>query len=334
MTTFAILGDGGWGTAIALLLAPRTDHTVWLWSARPEYGQVLRDRRENPLYLPGIPLPASIHLTSDLTEIVAARPDLYVVAIPTIYLRPTLTRSAATLAAAPAPVLSLTKGIERDTFQRPSEIITEVLGTARVAVLSGPSHAEEVARGGLTTVVVASREATLAQEVQRAFRTERFRPYTNPDPVGVELAGAIKNVIGIAAGVCVGLGLGDNALSALLTRGLVEMTRFGVALGADAATFQGLAGMGDLITTCISPHGRNRAVGVRLARGESLAQIQASTTMIAEGVTTTQSVLDRATQLAIDMPITGEIYRVLYEGKDPRTAVTDLMLREPKEERW
>ena len=181
-------------------------------------------------------------------------------------------------------------------------------------------------------MVVASRDLSLAQWIQTLFSTERFRVYTNPDPVGVELAGALKNIIGIAAGINDGLGLGDNAKAALLTRGLVEMTRFGIALGADEQTFTGLAGLGDLITTCISPHGRNHRVGQRLARGERWPEIQATMTMVAEGAYTARSVHERAQQMGIDMPITTQVYRVLYENKDPRSAVSELMLREPKGE--
>jgi glycerol-3-phosphate dehydrogenase (NAD(P)+) len=230
-------------------------------------------------------------------------------------------------------VLSLTKGIENDTFLRPSQIAAELLGASRVAVLSGPSHAEEVARGLPTSVVVASADAELARDAQAALSTDRFRVYTNLDPVGVELAGALKNIIGLAAGICDGLGLGDNAKSALMTRGLAEMTRFGVAHGAEPATFMGLAGVGDLVTTCVSPHGRNRRVGERLGRGERLDDILASMAMVAEGVYTARSVHDRAARMGLDMPITAEVYRVLYEGKDPRAAVTDLMLRSPKGEK-
>src|SRR5262249_53073626 len=195
--------------------------------------------------------------------------DVWVSAIPTVYLRPTLTRLREELGAqvAAPPVVSLSKGIERHTFRRPSEIIAEVLGTTDVVVLSGPSHAEQVSRGMPTSVVAASADQELALRVQRHFRGERFRVYTNADPVGVEIGGALKNVIGLAAGTCDGLGYGDNALSALITRGLAEMTRFGVALGADASTFAGLAGLGDLITTCISKHGRNRRAGERPATG-------------------------------------------------------------------
>lgn len=231
------------------------------------------------------------------------------------------------------PVVSLTKGIELSTFRRPSEIIAETLGTDRVVALSGPSHAEEVSRGMPTSVVVAGADGTLTTWVQQVFSTDRFRVYTNPDLVGVELAGALKNVIGIAAGICDGLGFGDNAKSALLTRGLVEMTRFGVALGAEHDTFHGLAGVGDLITTCFSQHGRNRRVGERLGRGETLANILSTSSAIAEGVTTAKSVHDRTQPLGLEMPITSIIYKVLYEGLSPANGVTELMTRQSKSER-
>jgi glycerol-3-phosphate dehydrogenase (NAD(P)+) len=222
--------------------------------------------------------------------------------------------------------------MEIGTFLRPTEIVTQVLGIEKTAVLSGPSHAEEISRGMPASVVVASRDDELARWVQQCFSTERFRVYTNLDPVGVELAGALKNVIGIASGINDGLGLGDNAKAALLTRGLVEMTRFGVALGAQARTFSGLAGLGDLITTCVSPHGRNHRLGQRLAQGERWADIQAGMTMVAEGAFTARSVHERAGEMGIEVPITTEVYRVLYENKDPRLAVSELMLREPKGE--
>jgi glycerol-3-phosphate dehydrogenase (NAD(P)+) len=329
-TTFAVLGDGAWGTAIALLLAQSGRHRVTLWSAREESGRLLQERRENVRLLPGVPIPSSVELTTDVARAVNGA-DLWISAVPTVFLRRTMERVRAAVRPS-APVLSLTKGLEVHTFRRPSEILTEVLGVERVAVLSGPSHAEEVSHGLPASVVVAGQDEELAQWVQRHFSTDRFRVYTNRDPVGVELAGALKNIIGIAAGISDGLGLGDNAKSALLTRGLAEIARFAVALGADAATFTGLAGIGDLITTCVSRHGRNRYVGERLARGDRAADILAGMTMVAEGVYTAQSVHERATQMSIDMPITTEVYRVLYENKDPRRAVTDLMLRSPKEE--
>ncbi len=330
-TTFAILGDGAWGTAVALLLAQNPRHRVTLWSAREENGRILQERRENVRLLPGVPIPARVELTLDVRRAVAGA-DLWVAAIPTVYLRQTLARIASDLRPGP-PVVSLAKGLENDTFLRPSEIWTHLLSVPRVAVLSGPSHAEEVSRGLPTSVVAASHDMELARWVQQCFSTERFRVYTNLDPVGVELAGALKNVVGIAAGISDGLDFGDNAKSALLTRGLVEMTRFGVAQGAEPQTFMGLAGMGDLITTCVSRHGRNRRVGERLAHGERWADIRANMNLVAEGVFTAHSVYDRARQMGIDMPIATEVYRVLYENKDPRAAVDDLMLRSPKGEK-
>src|SRR4051812_9476092 len=320
--TIAVLGDGAWGTAAALILARSSDHRVRLWSARPENGMRLREARENVRYLPGVPIPPSVELVTDPSAAVDAA-ELWVSAIPTIHLRSTLARFHS-LASPAVPVVSLTKGIELATFRRPSEIIAEVLGTERVAALSGPSHAEEVARGMPTSVVVAGADGALTSWIQSLFLTDRFRVYTNPDLVGVELAGALKNVIGIAAGIRDGLGLGDNAKSALLTRGLVEMTRFGLALGAEHDTFQGLAGVGDLITTCFSPHGRNRRVGERLGRGETLAEIRSSMPAVAEGVTTAKSVHDRTRPLGLEMPITTVVYRVLYDGLAPADSVTEL----------
>jgi glycerol-3-phosphate dehydrogenase (NAD(P)+) len=329
-TTIAILGDGAWGTAVALLLARNPEHRVSLWSARAENGRLLQERRENVRLLPGISIPPAIQLTTDIAQAVYEA-DLWVAAIPTVYLRTTLTRLAAAVPAGP-PVLSLAKGLEIGTFSRPTEIVAQVLGVERTAVLSGPSHAEEISRGLPASVVVASGDGELARWIQQRFSTDRFRVYTNPDPVGVELAGALKNIIGIAAGINDGLGLGDNAKAALLTRGLVEMTRFGVALGAQPRTFSGLAGLGDVITTCTSPHGRNHRLGQRLAQGERWAEFQASMAMVAEGAYTARSVYERAGVMGIDMPITTEVYRVLYENKDPRLAVSYLMLREPKGE--
>jgi glycerol-3-phosphate dehydrogenase (NAD(P)+) len=329
--TFAVLGDGGWGTAVALLLAQNPTHRVRLWSARADNGRLLQERRENLQFLPGVPIPPSVLLTLDAAEAVEAA-DLWIAAIPTIYLRDTVGRLRRQVRPGP-PVLSLAKGIEVHTFRRPTEILTEVLGVRDVAVLSGPSHAEEVARGLPASVVAASRDEALAHRIQEWFSTERFRVYTNRDPLGVELGGALKNIMGIAAGICEGLGLGDNARSALLTRGLAEMTRFGVTLGAEPATFAGLAGLGDLITTCISPHGRNRRVGEQLAKGRSWAEIQSGMEMVAEGVYTARSVHERAQAMGVEMPITAEVFRVLYEGKDPRVAVGDLMLRAPRAER-
>jgi glycerol-3-phosphate dehydrogenase (NAD(P)+) len=326
---FTILGDGSWGTAVALLLARRSEHAVTLWSARAENGRLVREQRENVRFLPGVPIPPALRLTSDAAEAVGDA-DLLIAAIPTLYLRATLGRLAGRCAA--LPVLSLVKGLETATFRRPTEIIGEVLGPRPLAALSGPSHAEEVSRGLPTSVVAASEDADLARAVQQAFNGPSFRVYQNRDLLGVELAGALKNVIGIAAGISDGLGFGDNAKAALMTRAVVELSRFGVALGAEPQTFMGLAGIGDLITTCQSRHGRNRLVGERLGRGEKLETIIAGMSMVAEGVSTARSVCEKARQMGLDLPISTEVYRVLYEDMDPRTAVTNLMLREPKPE--
>jgi len=230
------------------------------------------------------------------------------------------------------PVISVVKGIEYETFMRPSEIVADVLGSRAVVALSGPSHAEEIARRLPASVVAASGDLALAKQVQQMFNTDRFRVYTNPDIIGVELAAALKNVIGIAAGICDGLHYGDNAKSALLTRGLVEMTRFGMEFGAEESTFAGLAGIGDLITTCISRYGRNRKVGERLGQGETLSQILESMDSVAEGVNTTKAVYDLAEKKNLDLPITSEIYQVLYEAKSPEEATNALMTRPPKGE--
>src|SRR5205823_243824 len=247
--TFAILGAGAWGTAIGLVLARDPAHRVRLWSARAENARLLHEKRENVRLLPGVPIPPSVHLTTDIREAVAGA-ELAIAAVPTVHMRATLERVSGAVPV-DCPVLSLAKGLENESFLRPTEILHRVLRVRHLAVLSGPSHAEEVARNLPTSVTVASDDLPLARWIQQHFSTDRFRVYTNLDVIGVELAGALKNVIGIAAGISDGLGFGDNAKAALLTRGLAEMARFGVAHGAEAQTFAGLAGMGDLITTCM-----------------------------------------------------------------------------------
>ncbi len=328
MTTFAVLGSGAWGTAVAIHLASAPGHHVRLWCAGPHGAADLLLHRENRRLLPRAPIPPGVTITADGAE-ATADADVWVSAIPTKYLRGTLER----LPRDPPAVVSLTKGIEVGTFARPTQILRDVSRARRVAVLSGPSHAEEVAQGLPTSLVAASDDEALALEVQRHFSSAKFRVYTNLDPVGVELAGALKNVMGLAAGIAIGLECGDNALSALMTRGLAEMARFGVAHGAEPATFSGLAGLGDLITTCVSRHGRNRRVGERLGRGEGLPAILAGMEMVAEGVTTTRAVHERAARMGVEMPITAEVYRVLQEGKPPEEALASLMGRPMKGER-
>jgi glycerol-3-phosphate dehydrogenase (NAD(P)+) len=253
------------------------------------------------------------------------------VAIPSSFLRQTLATLAERMPLG-VPVLSVVKGIENVSLSRPSRIVVELLGDRPVSVLSGPSHAEEIARGLPESVVVGGEDAALNASVSEALNHASFRVYTNPDLVGVELAGALKNILGLAAGICDGLGFGDNAKAALLTRGLVEMARFAVALGGREETFRGLAGIGDVITTCFSPFGRNRSVGERIGRGESLESILAEMVNVAEGVPTSRSVHEMARLKGIPMPITDEVYAILFEGKPPRAAVSDLMLRDPKGE--
>ena len=326
-----ILGDGAMGTASAMLVASKPEHTVSIWSAFPDQARAMQASRENAKFLPGVRIPENVSVTADVSVAVAGA-EFFIAAIPTVYLRKTLA-GIRTAVPADRPIVSIIKGIENETFERPSQIIVDVLGPHPVVVLSGPSHAEEISRNLPASVVAASDDLSLARQVQALFTTPRFRVYTNPDVVGVELAAALKNVIGIAAGICDGLGFGDNAKSALLTRGLVEMTRFGVSHGAQAETFAGLAGMGDLITTCISRHGRNRAVGEALGRGKTLDEILAGMHAVAEGVWTCRAVYNFATERDIDMPITTEIYRVLFEKNSALEAVNDLMLRELKAER-
>jgi glycerol-3-phosphate dehydrogenase (NAD(P)+) len=325
----AVVGDGGWGTALALALH-RKGVATRIWSREPDYAAEMRRTRANPRYLPGVEVPAAILVTGDAAEAFAGA-GLVVSAVPAQFVRATWTPLAPLLPRR-VPVCSVTKGIEIATLERPTQILAEVLGPRPLAVLSGPSHAEEVSAGLPCAVVAASRSPALALAVQHLFSTDRFRVYRLRDVVGVEFAGAAKNVVAIAAGICDGLGLGDNSKAALITRGAVEMARLGRAVGARRATFQGLAGIGDLIVTCVSRHGRNRAVGERIGQGERLDDILAGMKMVAEGVGTTKALVGLTRRLGVEMPIAAEVSRVLFDGKDPRRAVTDLMLREPKRE--
>lgn len=329
MTRIAILGAGGMGTALAVLFS-RSARAVVIWAREHDRAAELERSRTNQRHLPGVSLPENVLVTSDVAE-AATGADLIVVAIPSAYLRRSLGAIAGQVPPG-IPALSVVKGIENQTFARPSQIIIETLGARPVAVLSGPSHAEEFARGLPASVVVAGEDEALCFRTRDALNEGMFRVYTNPDALGVELAGALKNVLGIAAGVCDGLGLGDNAKAALLTRGLVEITRFGVALGARQETFFGLAGVGDVITTCFSRHGRNRLVGERLGRGETLDAILTGMINVAEGVPTARSVHEQARERGISVPITDELHEVLFQGKSPRTALSDLMVRSPKDE--
>ena len=327
----AILGSGGMATACAVLLSERSRCEVRIWTRTAERAAELVRDGENRKLLPGVPLPSGVVVTHDVAAAVADA-DLAVAAIPTRFLRETLTPLAGQVPAG-LPVVSVAKGLEVGTLMRPSQILVDVLGPRDVAALGGPSHAEEIARRLPAGVVAASATKSLADGVQNLFNTDRFRVYTNPDIVGVELAGAIKNVIAIAAGICDGLGFGDNAKSGLVTRGLVEMTRFGTALGADAETFHGLAGLGDLVTTCFSRHSRNRHVGECLGKGQPLEQIVAEMNGVAEGITTTRGLIELAAERNIEMPIAAEVYAVLFANKPAAEATASLMHRPPKDER-
>lgn len=324
-----ILGDGGWGTALAILLAKKS-YSVSLWGSFPEYLEILKKRRENIKFLPGIKIPFSVKIIKDTKEIIETS-SLIVVAIPSKYLRFTL-KKFSQFNFKNKIVLSVVKGIEENTCLRPSEIIKALLGKVKLAVLSGPSIACEVARSIPTAVVIASYEIELAKKLQRIFSTETFRVYTCRDVIGVELGGALKNIIAIACGISDGLGFGTNTKSALLNRGLVEMIRLGVNLGAKPETFWGLSGMGDLVTTCFSPYSRNRGIGEKIGRGERLKDILKEMEMVAEGVLTTRAVYELAKKNNIEMPITEQVYKVLYESKSPRRAVKELMSRTLKQE--
>lgn len=326
----AVIGAGAMGTACACVLAEHPDQQVNLWIRETDLVEEMRKSRENSRFLPGVPLADQIHVTSILEEAVSDA-DFFLLAVPSAYLRATLTQYKSSLQG-DTPIVSVIKGIENGTFSRASEIIREILGDRTVVALAGPSHAEEIARRLPASLVAACENLEVAEVIQRRMGTDRFRIYTNPDLLGVELAGALKNVIAIGAGICDGLGYGDNAKSALMTRGLVEMSRFGEAFGAHPTTFAGLAGLGDLITTCISPHGRNRRVGERLGKGESPEQIVASSHSVAEGIPTSKSVYELALKLNIDMPVTTEVYRVLFEGKQASGTIEALMSRPPRKE--
>jgi glycerol-3-phosphate dehydrogenase (NAD(P)+) len=328
-----ILGDGAMATVCAILLT-HGGHEVTMWGALEESIQRLMQNREQTRLLPGIRIPQQVRLTADEAGCFAGC-TLILSAIPTQFTRQVWNRLKPYLPQK-TPIVSVTKGIENETLQRPTEIIEQIAGKAaadRMAVLSGPNIAGEIARFLPATAVVASHDAGFAQRVQQVMSTKWFRVYTNDDAIGVELAGAVKNVIAIAAGMLDGMGAGNNAKAALVTRGLVEITRLGVAMGAKESTFHGLAGIGDLITTCISPEGRNRMIGERLGKGQKLSDALASMASIAEGVPTTKSVLQLAKRHQIEMPITQAVHSVLFEGRDPLDMLSDLMSRDPKPEK-
>ncbi|MFP4466789.1 MAG: NAD(P)H-dependent glycerol-3-phosphate dehydrogenase [Candidatus Goldiibacteriota bacterium] len=326
----SVLGAGGWGTALSLVLAQRNHETV-LWEFFPEYAEVLSKKRENIKFLKGIKLPAKIRITSDLKYAVE-NSEMIVIAVPSHVIRGLL-KKIKKLDYTGRIFISVSKGIEQKTLLTISGIIKEVLGNVKTAVLSGPSHAEEVAKKVPTSVVSASRNKGIALKVQDAFFTNSFRVYANNDVKGVELGGSLKNVTAIAAGVLDGMKAGDNVKAALITRGLAEIIRLGCAMGAKESTFYGLSGIGDLIVTCGSLHSRNRMVGEQLGKGMKIDEITGKMEMVAEGVKTTKAVYELSRKYNVDMPISKEVYKVIYKKKPPFDSMRDLMTRSPKWER-
>jgi glycerol-3-phosphate dehydrogenase (NAD(P)+) len=325
----AVVGAGSWGTALCKLLGD-AGHEVAFFARSPEAARDLAERRENVKYLPGAKLADSIAPTADLAAALAGA-EMVVVVVPSHTVREVMGRGAHALAPG-AIVVSASKGIEAETGATMADVLRDVVAGRSVAVLSGPSFAKETARGLPTAVVVAAREPQAAELVQRAFAGDRFRVYTSSDVVGVEIGGALKNVIAIAAGCADGLGFGHNTRAALITRGLAEIARLAQRLGGSPLTLSGLAGMGDLVLTCTGDLSRNRTVGIELGRGRKLAEILAGMSQVAEGVRTTRSAYDLARKVGVEMPITFQIHEVLYADKSPRQAVTDLMARELKPE--
>lgn len=331
--SIAVLGAGSWGTAIAKLLADRGEH-VQLWARREEQSRAIEADRENKRYLPGAKLPKTLTATHEL-HAALSEATMIVSVIPSHGLRGTLDE-AVPLFPAKAPIVSASKGIEQGTLKLVSEILEEHLPEsehARLTYLSGPSFAKEVGMGMPTAVSIAGHDAAITERVQHLFSTDRFRAYSTDDVVGVEIAGALKNVIAIAAGIGDGLGFGHNTRAAIITRGLAEIGRLAVKRGANPLTMSGLAGMGDLVLTCTGDLSRNRHVGLELGRGKKLVEILADMTQVAEGVRTTKSAYDLALREDVYMPITEEVYRILYEDRPPFEAMVALMTKAPRPER-
>jgi len=350
----SIIGDGGMGTVLSMLLCEKrqasdsagrltaeplhrtpdggaTSHEVRMWGYDAEQLKQIEQERENKKFLPGYTLPESLQFESKDERIMAGA-ELIISAVPCQFMRG-VWGQLKNYVPSNVPIVSVTKGIENETLLRPTQILADVLGPKRkYAVLSGPTIADELARRLPATACAACRDEKLAKKIQYTFTADWLRVYTNTDVVGVELAGATKNIIAIAAGIIDGTGAGDNAKAALLSRGLAEITRLGVACGAKEQTFAGLTGLGDLVTTCISPKGRNRSFGERIGKGESAEQAQGATESVIEGASTCKSVVALAGQLNIEMPITQAVYEVLFENKSVQTAISDLMKRQLKAE--
>ncbi len=328
-SNLAIMGAGSWGTALAILLH-NAGHNVTLWTRSQEDADRINMERENKKYLPGAAIPDGLECFTDQEKTLHDK-ELVVLAIPSQSIRENI-KNVSNLLTSDKIIVSVSKGIEENSLVRLSQVILEVIPGAKVAALSGPSHAEEVARNIPTTVVAASENIEAARKIQDVFMTPAFRVYTSLDLIGVEIGGALKNVIALCAGISDGLGFGDNTKAALMTRGLTEIARLGQALGAKKQTFAGLSGMGDLIVTCTSIHSRNRRAGILIGQGKKLEDALKEVKMVVEGVRTTKASFELSKKQGIEMPIVEQAYKVLFEGEDPGQAVTNLMIRDKKHE--
>ena len=329
----AVLGAGSWGTTLAVLLAKK-GYAVRLWAHRPQFAEQLQAARQNSRYLKGVPFPETLQVSANLQDTVSLS-EMIVTAVPSQALRETVS-GFGDMALEGKILVNVAKGIELGTGKRMSEVLLEVLPSlhsSQVAALYGPSHAEEVSRDQPTTVVASSTSLATAEKVQEIFHTNMFRVYVNTDIIGVEIAGSVKNIIAIAAGISDGIGFGDNAKAAIITRGLAEISRLCTRLGGDAVTISGLSGIGDLVVTCLSRHSRNRYVGEEIGKGRSLDDVVSEMNMIAEGVLSSRAVYELSRSLGVEMPITQAVYKMLFEGKPVQQAILELMTRELKPER-
>ena len=331
--SITVVGGGGWGTALAVHLAKK-GYSVDLWVREPEVAAEIAERRTNSRFLPGVAIPPNVTADSDLGRVAKKEPCLIVMAVPTHGLRSVAVEMRGHFRYPLPVVVNVAKGLEVGSGMLPTAVLEEALGIAAsgLCVLSGPSHAEEVGRGVPTAVVAASKRVEVAEKVQSVFFSPRFRVYSHDDVLGVELGGALKNIIAIACGIGDGIGFGDNTRAALMTRGLAEITRLGCALGARRETFWGLAGLGDLIVTCTSDLSRNRSLGKRIGQGESMQSIVSGMSQVAEGVRACQAAWQIARERGVAMPITEQAHGVLFENKSPSAALQDLLLREPRPE--
>ena len=329
MAKIGVIGAGSWGTALAILLN-ENGNVVTLWSHRESEAEKIRQTHEHASKLPGIRIPEQITVTSDLEQATCGR-EILVLVVPSNCVRETCAKLAGIVASGTV-IVSASKGIEESTLKRMTDIVEELIPQSVAAVLSGPSHAEEVARGLPTTCVIGAREEETARMLQKLFMSPVFRVYISPDMLGIELGGALKNVIALAAGIADGMGYGDNAKAALITRGMVEIGRLGIKMGGKPETFSGLTGIGDLIVTCASMHSRNRRAGILLGKGYTMEEAMREVNMVVEGVYSTRSAVRLAQKYDTELPIIEQVNKILFEGKDPKEAVSNLMLRDSHQE--